>query len=776
MADFSANYAALRRARFDDTEQMELKVVTDPSIHHQFKNPLEDQERLIRHERAAALRRQEAIGERMMSKTTTTRSSRVRRRKLQGWRFGVAASATMTTAVLTTNVILTIWLSARFGVTNGVGTAYEGDCGVVNRWTFWLHVVINILSSILLSASNYTMQCLSAPTRREVDAAHAKGDWLDIGVSGIRNLTRIGLHRRILWAALALSSLPIHLLFNSAVFKTLQANQYGMVLANPAFLDGGGFDNSSIPLFRIDLVRLVQEDYAAKPSGWQKLDPADCITAYGTSFVSHFNNVMAITTSDAATESAVFFASSALYTSTDSDGLPYKWICEDTSDDRYVCDISAAKENATNWTIEGRKVDYCLAQTTEPHCQLQFSVYILLAVIICNMIKSLSMLCALYWQKDGTLVTLGDALASFLDEPQASTRGRCLMSKRDVDRGPLQWVAAHGTLNTGSSRRRAWFAAPLCGTHTASYDTCPTGNTNPPAMVYSATKVRRWYTAVSVRRWFTTLSLCVTTLCGAAVLLSMAIEHLRGSSRVSIFKLGFGAVDPRALLNIGLPTTATDGLVASVLLANLPQAILSCLYLMYNGLYTSMHLSQEWSTYAVQRKPLRVTAPCGEQKSTYFLSLPYTYALPLLIASATLHWLVSQSLFLARISIWNNGVESEGDSLSTVGFSCTPIVVIIVLGSCMLLAAIGTGCRSFASSGIPVAGSCSVAISAACHRPKDDVNAGVLEVKWGEIHGEGTSEVGHCAFTTEEVQDLVFGRAYAGARDGWEGRGGFHSM
>ncbi|KAK4889757.1 5'-3' exoribonuclease 2 [Elasticomyces elasticus] len=356
----------------------------------------------------------------------------------------------MTTAVLMTNVILAIWLSAHFGVASGIGTAYEGDCGIVNRWTFWLHVVINILSSILLSASNYTMQCLSAPTRREVDVAHAKGDWLDIGVSGIRNLTRIGLYRRILWAALALSSLPIHLLFNSAVFKTLQGNQYGMVLANPAFLDGGGFDNSSIPLFRIDLVRLIQEDYTAEPSGWQMLDPAECITAYA--FVSRFNNVMAITTSDAATGSAVFFASSALYTSTDSDGLPYKWICADTSDDRYVCDIAAAEANAADWTIDGREVDYCLAQTAEPHCQLQFSVYILLAVIMCNMIKSCSMLCALYWQRDGTLVTLGDALASFLDEPQASTRDRCLMSKRDVDRGPLQWVAADGSLDTRSSK------------------------------------------------------------------------------------------------------------------------------------------------------------------------------------------------------------------------------------------------------------------------------------------------------------------------------------
>jgi hypothetical protein len=85
----------------------------------------------------------------------------------------------------------------------------------------------------------------------------------------------------------------------------------------------------------------------------------------------------------------------------------------------------------------------------------------------------------------------------------------------------------------------------------------------------------------------------------------------------------------------------------------------------------------------------------------------------------------------------------------------------------MLIIALGMGFRKFASA-IPVAGSCSVALAAATHRPKSDEDAAYLPVRWGEVHGDGTEDVGHCCFTSEEVQDLIPGRAYAGQRDGTE--------
>lgn len=70
----------------------------------------------------------------------------------------------------------------------------------------------NALGTLLLSGSNYCMQVLCAPTRRELDQAHAQGRWLDIGVPSFRNLWRISPKRVVVWWVLGLSSIPLHLL------------------------------------------------------------------------------------------------------------------------------------------------------------------------------------------------------------------------------------------------------------------------------------------------------------------------------------------------------------------------------------------------------------------------------------------------------------------------------------------------------------------------------------------------------------------------------------
>ena len=145
-------------------------------------------------------------------------------------------------------------------------------------------------------------------------------------------------------------------------------------------------------------------------------------------------------------------------------------------------------------------------------------------------------------------------------------------------------------------------------------------------------------------------------------------------------------------------------------------------------------------------------------ESSYWLQLPYWYSVPLIVASALLHWLISQSIFLARISVFDYlGQATEGGDFSEVGYSCTPILCAILLGTMMLLVALGSGCRKLASH-IPLASSCSVAISAACHRPQWDEDAAFLPVQWGEVYGEGDHEVGHCCFTSEAVKELTPGR------------------
>lgn len=165
-----------------------------------------------------------------VSRSPTEQKNWERRNKLQGWKFGVTVAGWTAFSVMVLNLLFLIVGLAKFhdNITGGVGTLFDGSCSTVDTWTTWLHILINGFSSILLSASNYTMQCLASPTRGEIDRAHSKGDWLDIGVASVRNiLGRVSKRRIFLWWVLAASSIPIHLLYNSAIFKTMDANNYG---------------------------------------------------------------------------------------------------------------------------------------------------------------------------------------------------------------------------------------------------------------------------------------------------------------------------------------------------------------------------------------------------------------------------------------------------------------------------------------------------------------------------------------------------------------------
>lgn len=139
-----------------------------------------------------------------------------------GWRVGMSFCIAATAAVFVTNLGATIGLMTAHGTEgNGVGTITEGQCSRMKNISLWLHLAINILGTVLLAASNYCMQILSAPTRAEVDKAHRKGKWLDIGVPSIRNLFEINKRRACLWLFLGLSSIPIHLLSVTLVISGL---------------------------------------------------------------------------------------------------------------------------------------------------------------------------------------------------------------------------------------------------------------------------------------------------------------------------------------------------------------------------------------------------------------------------------------------------------------------------------------------------------------------------------------------------------------------------
>jgi hypothetical protein len=137
--------------------------------------------------------------------------------KTADWKVSLIAGACACIAVLIVNLGVTIWSTLNLeGSENGIKTSrriiYEGSCSTTRELSIAIHLVINIFGSILLAASNYGMQCLSAPTRADVDKAHARHRWVDIGIPSFHNLRKVSGSRATLWWLLVFSSLPLHLL------------------------------------------------------------------------------------------------------------------------------------------------------------------------------------------------------------------------------------------------------------------------------------------------------------------------------------------------------------------------------------------------------------------------------------------------------------------------------------------------------------------------------------------------------------------------------------
>jgi len=82
----------------------------------------------------------------------------------------------------------------------------------VKHLDLWLHLFIDLINTGLSMASDYCMQLQASPTRADIDGAHAKGEWLDIGVPSFRTLGKICRWRKFTWLLFAVSSLPIHLM------------------------------------------------------------------------------------------------------------------------------------------------------------------------------------------------------------------------------------------------------------------------------------------------------------------------------------------------------------------------------------------------------------------------------------------------------------------------------------------------------------------------------------------------------------------------------------
>ncbi|KAB8226516.1 hypothetical protein BDV33DRAFT_186594 [Aspergillus novoparasiticus] len=790
------------------------------------------------------------------------------------WIKGALLCAWGAGAILAVNIILTVIAvgisytkpSNRLNVESLV--LYQGSCSRTEGWKTGLHLLINILSTGLLAASNYVMQCLCAPSRAATDLVHATHGWLDIGTMSLRNFARMDNRRKILWVTLLMSSLPIHMLFNSAVFSSIATTSFDKVIiptdlaSNESlvasrdaekFLNHTGFgaedirkDLSNGALHNISLAdcysKLRREfnteigllllatnrDYTyglsrgpANDTNTEDLNdiwryrytgsmevprmrfyPQDWHVSglkHWTYPVWSFRDPDCTGTHDLSDDwqrydeyyvqraNQYYDGRMPKESYIDLDSLfNYVFIYNpDESDLRSYLNTTLAWYNQTWASQLAVRIDkpigsddwgsyasldpqvyasYCLIKRADQHCGLYLNLPICLAVISANIIKITCMYMAARTRHKDILLTVGDALASFLDRPDVTAKDKCLISWSDLK---------------GRSARESHPIERIVATSTSIPLMIMQAERATPGGAYSTILPRdkRWYHAVGWRRWTVAIVFFLTCLAASIFLYVLGITY-------SDFSDPFGSDR-----GIGQPSVSTmmfhyHSVTALVLIANSPQLVFSILYYLCNSILSCMLVAAEYNGFASQRKTLRVSWPRGLQRSTYYLSIPWRYGIPLLGISVSLHWMLSQSIFLVVIhglDAGNATVDWTESDYQACGYS--PLAMFLTLIILVVAMAVlgGLAMRPLRSY-MPLAAHCSFAIAAACHPPGDDHEASLKPVMWGEVpqarrHDDTSDDLSngsssesnrdghglryaHCTFTSKEVISPCLNRFY----------------
>ncbi|KAB8253093.1 hypothetical protein BDV35DRAFT_375515 [Aspergillus flavus] len=213
------------------------------------------------------------------------------------------------------------------------------------------------------------------------------------------------------------------------------------------------------------------------------------------------------------------------------------------------------------------------------------------------------------------LLTTGDAVASFLERPDDTTKGMCWASKRHI--------------------RKERFNVEI----------------SPPWKLTSPSFVGCSVVAIGL----------------LAVRLPSAVANPQGLWDYESNVKGTGAF-----------VLGTVSEMQGVVTANSVQLLVTVGYYFYNSVLTSMLASAEYSSYGTDRKPLRVTWPVkgSQQRSTYWLSVPYKYGIPVMILFMVIHWFVSQALYYVLLIPYSPDDQPlYGEKFSSLGASVLPMFI-----------------------------------------------------------------------------------------------------
>lgn len=155
------------------------------------------------------------------------------------WKRVAALNAACIGFLSTFLLAILIYACSQAGGVESAVVLYQGPCTQSATINLLLHLLLNILGTLILASSNFFMQILNAPSRSDLDRAHSRSAWVAVGVPSFRNLIHLGPLKLICWLVLACTSVPIHLFFNSLVFQVAEIrSNFGLTIATEPFVQG----------------------------------------------------------------------------------------------------------------------------------------------------------------------------------------------------------------------------------------------------------------------------------------------------------------------------------------------------------------------------------------------------------------------------------------------------------------------------------------------------------------------------------------------------------
>lgn len=223
--------------------------------------------------------------------------------------------------------------------------------------------------------------------------------------------------------------------FNSIIFASISTNSYYVFPISEQSLPM--VDSTSLP-DTLDTSLLNGKRSSNFPNAtFVYRDAVTCLQDYGTAFQSKRGSLVLVTNSTGINET---FIQNRLTSRLGGVSGSFSWICKENvtylyDTDETPCDemVVNIKEGSIPWRPFGLEVQACYNEETKEHSKLFFSRSICWVVTTLNLVKAVLMVLVAYdgiGNVEQPILTAGDAVASYLQNPDEQTQKMCLKSKK----------------------------------------------------------------------------------------------------------------------------------------------------------------------------------------------------------------------------------------------------------------------------------------------------------------------------------------------------------